>query len=205
MLSGLVSTWSPPLVRTTAPTLVPLPISTPPPWINHASTPSPRRGCRAQGRALRPCCLSRSSITAPRRGHTRPASACIHAPRRGQHFDPYRSSRPLQDLFERLKSCRSGTHAYAPQKGDIEVGVNTAVEVSTGRRDAPFSLKEAKVLRCYSKLPCGLADMPCSAVHIEGQHRCRGVPCRPKTERKLKFRGEARGAERAARSADPYP
>jgi hypothetical protein len=115
--------------------------------------------------ALWPCCLSPSSITAPRHGHTRPASACIHAPRRGQHFDPYRSSHPLQDLFERLKTRRSGTHAYAPQKGDIEVGVNSAVEVSTGRRDAPCSLEEAKVLRCYSKLPCGLADMPCSAVH----------------------------------------
>src|SRR5829696_7792962 len=42
MLSGLVSTWSPPLVRTTAPTLVPSPISTPPPWRNHASFASSR-------------------------------------------------------------------------------------------------------------------------------------------------------------------
>src|SRR5919107_1851396 len=40
MLIGLVSTWSPPLIRTTAPTLVPPPISTPPPWINHASLAS---------------------------------------------------------------------------------------------------------------------------------------------------------------------
>src|SRR5215212_8152094 len=39
MLSGLVSTWSPPLIRTTAPTLVPPPISTPPPRRNHAFTP----------------------------------------------------------------------------------------------------------------------------------------------------------------------
>src|SRR5687767_9543514 len=103
MLSGLVSTWPPPLVRTTAPTPVPPPISTPPPWSNHASTPSPRRGRRALGRALQPCCLPTSSTTAPRRGHTRPASARIHAPRRGQHFDPYRSSRPLQNLFDSLK------------------------------------------------------------------------------------------------------
>jgi hypothetical protein len=40
MLSGLVSTWSPPLVRTTAPTLAPPPLSTPPSVRNHAFTPS---------------------------------------------------------------------------------------------------------------------------------------------------------------------
>src|SRR5215212_4106926 len=39
MLSGLVSTWSPPLIRTTAPTLVPPPLSTPPPGGTHAFTP----------------------------------------------------------------------------------------------------------------------------------------------------------------------
>src|SRR5215213_10211538 len=42
MLSGLVSTWSPPLIRTTAPTLVPPPLSTPSPGRNHASFASSR-------------------------------------------------------------------------------------------------------------------------------------------------------------------
>jgi hypothetical protein len=39
MLSGLVSTRPPPLIRTTAPTLVSSPLSAPPPRRNHAFTP----------------------------------------------------------------------------------------------------------------------------------------------------------------------
>ena|SRR5215216_1967164 len=39
MLSGLVSTWPPPLIRTTAPKLVSSPLSAPPPRRNHAFTP----------------------------------------------------------------------------------------------------------------------------------------------------------------------
>src|SRR5918995_4172032 len=103
-------------------------------------------GCRAQGRALRPCCLPTSSTTAPRHGHTRPASACIHAPRRGQHFDPYHSSRPLQNFFERLKTCRSGTHPHRSQKGYIELGINPAVTVAADRWDATAPLQRPDVL-----------------------------------------------------------
>src|SRR5829696_2795225 len=124
-----------------------------------------RYSCCSQGRALRPCCLQTSSTTAPRRGHTRPASTCIHAPRRGQHFDPYHSSRPLQDLFERLKTCRSGTHPHRSQKGYIELGINAAVIVAAGRWDAALSLEGSKVLGRYSKLLGRFSDMEGYAAH----------------------------------------
>jgi hypothetical protein len=54
--------------------------------------------------------------------------------------------RPLQDLFERLKTCRSGTHPHRSQKGYIELGINAAVIVAAGRWDAAAPLKCPDVL-----------------------------------------------------------
>jgi hypothetical protein len=68
-------------------------------------------------------------------------------------------------LFGRFEAAWPGADAQSFQKGDIKSGVNATVEVSTGRRDAPFSLEESEVLRYYSKLAGYFSNIECCGVH----------------------------------------
>jgi hypothetical protein len=48
------------------------------------------------------------------------------------------------------------TDAHAPQQGNIEWAINSAVKVSAGRGDATLPLKHPQVVRCYAELSSGL-------------------------------------------------
>jgi len=60
---------------------------------------------------------------------------------------------------------RPRSDAHAAQKSDIKFGVDPAVEVTAGWRDAAFSLEESEVLTRYPELASGFADMEYRAVH----------------------------------------
>jgi hypothetical protein len=64
----------------------------------------------------------------------------------GAAFRPLPLIASSPNLFERLKTCRSGTHPHRSQKGYIELGVNAAVIVAAGRWDAAAPLQRPDVL-----------------------------------------------------------
>jgi hypothetical protein len=68
-------------------------------------------------------------------------------------------------LFDRFEAARPRANAQGFQESDVGLGVNPAVKVSAGWRDAAFPLKRSEVLRGARKLAGGLAYVECNAVH----------------------------------------
>ena len=138
-----------PLIRTTAPTLVPPPLSTPPPWINHAFTPSPRRGCRALGWARRSLfhCGGRNigrHKSMRGRGHRGPALVqCQNwaLPTRALHS----SSRTAARVGVRLPSTQSGGRS----SGDLPSSSANNRCIKRGSADTATSSASATVRPRY--------------------------------------------------------
>jgi hypothetical protein len=80
------------------------------------------------------------------------------APARGE-YTILSSAAGTENLLRPLQLSGPLAHAHAPQKRDIELGIDPAVEITTGRGDAALPLEHPKMMRRDPQTPGSLRNV----------------------------------------------